>query len=316
MELTKKQEEYIQDIVDLVNSNRNLGIFNEWVNGPINISVAFCFSGTGKNFSKYVTAPRNIFEINGCKSAETNTLMESILQGIIIGFVNIKKILFADTSYEEGVRKLILWKTSVDEMLNRYPYLLSTYCQFAALYYNAYGCYLAEVKQDIEQAKSNFLLGALYQLIELSSLIYKKNTLVVKPWINKGLGTIYNYNLICSKCSKIHYFSSKIRLSFILSYICRYFLAFYDNDVFSIRIYIGWLQHIHDFLNYIIYENKEQDIIPFLISWRSKFESCFCEDMLNGQKPDSFKPVLEELIVNIGYFESIDDLSDAIYADL
>ena len=228
----------------------------------------------------------------------------------------IKKILFADTSYEEGVRKLILWKTSVDEMLNRYPYLLSTYCQFAALYYNAYGCYLAEVKQDIEQAKSNFLLGALYQLIELSSLIYKKNTLVVKPWINKGLGTIYNYNLICSKCSKIHYFSSKIRLSFILSYICRYFLAFYDNDVFSIRIYIGWLQHIHDFLNYIIYENKEQDIIPFLISWRSKFESCFCEDMLNGQKPDSFKPVLEELIVNIGYFESIDDLSDAIYADL
>lgn len=316
MELTKKQEEYIQDIVDLVNSNRNLGIFNEWVNGPINIYVAFCFSGTGKNFSKYVTAPRNIFEINGCKSAETNTLMESILQGIIIGFVNIKKILFADTSYEEGVRKLILWKTSVDEMLNRYPYLLSTYCQFAALYYNAYGCYLAEVKQDVEQAKSNFLLGALYQLIELSSLIYKKNTLVVKPWINKGLGTIYNYNLICSKCSKIHYFSSKIRLSFILSYICRYFLAFYDNDVFSIRIYIGWLQHIHDFLNYIIYENKEQDIIPFLISWRSKFESCFCEDMLNGQKPDSFKPVLEELIVNIGYFESIDDLSDAIYADL
>ena len=251
MELTKKQEEYIQDIVDLVNSNRNLGIFNEWVNGPINIYVAFCFSGTGKNFSKYVTAPRNIFEINGCKSAETNTLMESILQGIIIGFVNIKKILFADTSYEEGVRKLILWKTSVDEMLNRYPYLLSTYCQFAALYYNAYGCYLAEVKQDIEQAKSNFLLGALYQLIELSSLIYKKNTLVVKPWINKGLGTIYNYNLICSKCSKIHYFSSKIRLSFILSYICRYFLAFYDNDVFSIRIYIGWLQHIHDFLNYL-----------------------------------------------------------------
>lgn len=316
MELTKKQEEYIQDIVDLVNSNRNLGIFNEWVNGPINIYVAFYFSGTGKNFSKYVTAPRNIFEINGCKSAETNTLMESILQGIIIGFVNIKKILFADTSYEEGVRKLILWKTSVDEMLNRYPYLLSTYCQFAALYYNAYGCYLAKVKQDIEQAKSNFLLGALYQLIELSSLIYKKNTLVVKPWINKGLGTIYNYNLICSKCSKIHYFSSKIRLSFILSYICRYFLAFYDNDVFSIRIYIGWLQHIHDFLNYIIYENKEQDIIPFLISWRSKFESCFCEDMLNGQKPDSFKPVLEELIVNIGYFESIDDLSDAIYADL
>lgn len=92
MELTKKQEEYIQDIVDLVNSNRNLGIFNEWVNGPINIYVAFYFSGTGKNFSKYVTAPRNIFEINGCKSAETNTLMESILQGIIIGFVNIKKI--------------------------------------------------------------------------------------------------------------------------------------------------------------------------------------------------------------------------------
>jgi len=38
--------------------------------------------------------------------------------------------------------------------------------------------------------------------------------------------------------------------------------------------------------------------------------------MLKGQKPDSFKPVLEELIVNIGYFESIDDLANAIYADL
>ena len=315
MELTKTQKEYIQDIVDLVNSNKNLDIFNELVS-PNNIYVAFCFLSTGKIFSKYHTAPRNILEVNGCKSPEIDILMKSILQGIIVGFVNIKKILFTDTSYEEGVRKLILWKASVDEMLNRYPYLLSTYCQFAALYYNAYGCYLAEIKQDVEQAQSNFLLGALYQLIELSSLIYKKNALVIKQWINKGLGTIYNYNLICSNCNQIHYFSSKIRLSFILSFICSYFLAFYDNDVFSNSIYKGWLQHIHDFLSYIIYENKEKDIIPFLISWRSKFESCFCEDMLNGQKPDSFKPVLEELIVNIGYFESIDDLSDAIYADL
>ena len=38
--------------------------------------------------------------------------------------------------------------------------------------------------------------------------------------------------------------------------------------------------------------------------------------MLKGQKPDSFKPVLEELIVNIGYFERINDLANAIYADL
>lgn len=173
MELTKAQEEYIQDIVDLVNANRNLDIFNEWVS-PTNIYVAFCFLSTGKIFSKYHTAPRNILEVNGCKSPEIDILMKSILQGIIVGFVNIKKILFTDTSYEEGVRKLTLWKASLDEMLNRYPYLLSTYCQFAALYYNAYGCYLAEIKQDVEQAQSNFLLGALYQLIELSSLIYKK----------------------------------------------------------------------------------------------------------------------------------------------
>ena len=209
MELTKAQEEYIQDIVDLVNANRNLDIFNEWVS-PTNIYVAFCFLSTGKIFSKYHTATRNILEVNGCKSPEIDILMKSILQGIIVGFVNIKKILFTDTSYEEGVRKLTLWKASLDEMLNRYPYLLSTYCQFAALYYNAYGCYLAEIKQDVEQAQSNFLLGALYQLIELSSLIYKKNALVIKPWINKGLGTIYNYNLICSNCNQIHYFSGSV----------------------------------------------------------------------------------------------------------
>lgn len=315
MELTKYQKEHMYNVLKIVLPNIDLGIFNGWEK-PIELYFRECYICSGKRFLKYHKAPRQIFKLYGCKSAETDTLMRSILLGIATGFAQIRKSLYSDNSYKESIRKLIFWKVSIDEMLNTYPYLLSIYSQYATLYYNTYGCYLAEVKKDIKQAQSNFLIGALYELIELSALIYLDNASLITPWIDKCLGTIYNYNLISSKDNKIKKFSSKIKLSFILSYICRYFLAFYDNNVFSNRIYVGWLQHIHDFLSYIIYENKEQDIIPFLISWRSKFESYFCEEMLKGKKPDDLKLVLEELIVNIGDFESIDDLAKAIYADL
>ena len=315
MVMTKDQKIYIKNVTDIVDPNIKLGIFNEWIS-PFNLYTIFCFTGSGKRFSKYHTNPRNIFKDNGCKSAETDALMRSILQGIIVGFSNISNLLYSDTSYKEGVRKLIIWKSSVDDLLNMYPYLLSTYSQLAALYYNAYGCYLAEIEKDIDKAKENLLFGALYQLIELSSLIYLKNASLVSPWINNGLGTIYNYNLICSKHKRINAFSSKVKLSLILAYISKYFLAFYDNSKFYKRVYIGWLQYIYDFSSYIIYEGKEHDIISFLISWRNRFEACFCDEMLQWEKPEEFKLLLEELIIMIGDFKSIDDLAKTIYADL
>lgn len=315
MDMTKAQETYIKNVLDIVDPNMKLGIFNGWIS-PINLYTIFCFSGSGKRFSKYLKDPSNIFEENGYKSAETDALMRSILQGIIVGFYKVKELLYSDTSYKEGIRKLIIWKSSVDDLLNTYPYLLSTYSQLTALYYNAYGCYLAEIEKDIGKAKENLLLGALYQLIELSSLIYIKNAPFISPWIDNGLGTIYNYNLICSKPERINRFSSKVNLSFILAYIGKYFLAFYDNSKFYKRVYIGWLQYLYDFSSYIIYEDKEHDIIPFLISWRDRFDACFCDEMLQWKKPEEFKLLLEELIIKIGDFKSIDDLAKTIYADL
>lgn len=315
MELTKYQKEHMNNVFKIILPNLDLGIFNEWEDS-IELYFRECYICSSKRFFKYNKAPRQIFKLKGCKSAETDTLMRSILLGIITGFAQIRGLIYSDNSYKEGICKLVFWKSSIDEMLNMYPYLLSIYSQYATLYYNTYGCYLAEIKKDIEQAQSNFLIGALYELIELSALISQNNSSLVKPWIDTGLGTIYNYNLLCSKRNQIKKFSNKIKLSFILSYICRYFLAFYDNDVFTTRIYMGWLLHIDDFSSYIIYENKEHDIIPFLISWKRKFESCFRDEILEGHKPDAFKSVLVELIVNIGEFESIDDLAKAIYADL
>lgn len=78
MELTKYQKEHMYNVLKIVLPNIDLGIFNGWEK-PIEFYFRECYICSGKRFLKYHKAPRQIFKLYGCKSAETDTLMRSIL---------------------------------------------------------------------------------------------------------------------------------------------------------------------------------------------------------------------------------------------
>lgn len=313
MDLTKYQEVYIQNLIRIIESDTELDCFNNYENLPDAYCEAIFLCNSNK-FAKYHKEPRQIFGIKYDEGEDIGPDIKSLLTRINIGFAQIKQLLFSDDSFKLGLNKLVLWKASVDEMLDIYPYLLGSYSQFSALYHNAYGCYLAEIEQNIEKAKASFLTGALYEVLELSLLVSKNNNLLVTQWIDKCLGNIFNYNLISHITKKVDNFKLKIKLSFIFAYICKYFVAFYDHEVFKNDIYIGWLQHISDFLNYILYDDCE--LISFLISWDDKFDYYFESEQITCEKTQVIKELLETLVSKVGCFDNIDELGKAFYASL
>lgn len=313
MELTKEQESYLQNLIKITESDTELDGLKNYENSP-NAYYEAIFLCNSNKFAKYHKEPRQIFRIKYDEVEDIEPDIKSILMRINIGFAQIKQLLFSDDDFRLGLNKLVLWKASVDEMLDMYPYLLGAYSQFSALYYNAYGCYLAEIEQNIEKAKTNFLIGALYEVLELSLLVSKNNDLLVTQWIDRCLGNIFNYNLVSHITKRIDNFKLKVKLSLIFAYICKYFVAFYDSKVFKDNIYIDWLQHISDFLNYILYDDCE--LISFLISWDDKFDYYFESEQVAREKTQDIKELLEMLVSKVGCFDNIDELGKAFYASL